>query len=86
MALEFDSRKDARNIAQHGISLARSLELEILTVVPSDQGDERRFRAYGVIDGEVHCLVFTYRGDNIRAISLRRAHAKEINRYAPPQE
>ncbi|MFY9956314.1 BrnT family toxin [Bradyrhizobium sp.] len=42
-----------------------------------------RYRAYGVISGVSHCLVFTVRSERYRPISLRRPHAKEMRRHAP---
>ncbi len=81
--IEFDPKKDAINIENHHISLARSVDMEVLAVVADDRFDEPRYRAYGLIDGRAHCLAFTMRGTNIRAISLRRAHAKEMRRYVP---
>jgi len=42
---------------------------------------ERRFRAFGRIDGVGYCLAFTYRPGALRAISLRRAREKELSRY-----
>lgn len=42
---------------------------------------EHRFRAFGFIDDVAHCLAFTLRGEIVRAISLRRAHSKEMKRY-----
>jgi len=88
MKIEFDPAKDETNIAKHGISLARAGELEILAFLEDDRNDygETRYRAWGLIDGKAHCLVFTDRGGVLRAISLRRAHQKEMNRYVPPQE
>jgi hypothetical protein len=44
---------------------------------------EIRYRAYGSIDGRTYCLTFTDRDGKVRPISLRRAHAKEMKRYAP---
>jgi uncharacterized DUF497 family protein len=44
---------------------------------------EIRYRAYGLIDGLAYCLTFTERNEQVRPISLRRAHAKEMKRYAP---
>ena len=35
----------------------------------------------GDIDHALYCLVFTFRGSNVRAISLRKANRKEIERY-----
>ena len=44
---------------------------------------EIRVRAFGFIDEVPHCLVFTIRGQELRVISLRRAHAREMKRYVP---
>lgn len=44
---------------------------------------EVRYRAWGLIDGRAHCLAFTDRDGRIRAISLRRAHQKEMRRHVP---
>ena len=80
---DFDPAKDAINIAKHGVSLARWVDLEIRTIVrsePFDYGDPR-YRAYGLIDGVAYCMVFTVRGERYRPISLRRAHAKEMRRH-----
>lgn len=83
MRIEFDPDKDEANVAKHGISLDRAADLEIEAVVPDDRRDygEPRIRAFGMIDGEAHCLVFTARDGHVRAISLRRAHTKEYRRY-----
>ena len=83
MPVEFDAEKDALNIAKHGVSLSRAVDLEILAFIEDDRGEygETRFRAWGLIDGNAYCLAFTHRGDKVRAISLRRAHKKEMDRY-----
>jgi uncharacterized DUF497 family protein len=83
MAVEFDPEKDAANIAKHGVSLSRAVDFEILAFVEDDRSayGETRFRAWGLIDAMAHCLVFTRRGGMVRAISLRRAHKKEMDRY-----
>ncbi|QYF85977.1 BrnT family toxin [Brevundimonas sp. PAMC22021] len=82
----FDPAKDAINTAKHGVSLARASEmnLESATVIEDDRQDygERRYRAFGRIDDLAYCFVFTIREGAIRAISLRRAHQKEIRRHA----
>lgn len=64
MAIEFDSAKNATNVAKHGISLARADELEMLAVRHDSRFDygEERFRAWGLIDGKAYCLAFTTRG------------------------
>lgn len=81
MEIEFDPAKDAANIEKHGVSLARAGDLEILARLIDDRFEEDRRRAYGLIDGVAYCLAYTIRDNRVRAISLRRAHAKEMRRY-----
>lgn len=83
MQIVFDPTKDEVNRDKHGISLSRAADIEIDAVIEDKRFDygETRYRAYGHIDGERYCLVFMVRGDLIRAISLRRAHSKEIRRH-----
>jgi uncharacterized DUF497 family protein len=82
---DFDPAKEAINLAKHGVSLARWVDLDVFAIVGDDRFDygEPRFRAYGFIDGMAHCLVFTIRNERYRPISLRRAHAREMRRHAP---
>lgn len=83
--LTFDPAKDAANIAKHGISLARAADLEVVVVLDDarhDYGEVRR-RAFGTIDGALHCLAYTLRDGMVRPISLRRAHNKEYRRHVP---
>ncbi len=88
MEIEFDPDKDAANIAKHGISLSRAGELDIIVFLEDrrEEYGETRYRAWGLIDGHYHCLAFVWRGGKLRAISLRRAHHKEIKRYVPQVE
>ncbi len=83
--MQFDPAKNEANIAKHGVSLDRAVDLEILSVLADDRQDygEIRYRAFGLIDGVAHCLVFTDRQGVLRPISLRRAHQKEMKRYVP---
>ena len=82
MDIEFDPAKDRANLAKHGISLARAADLEKAVVVKDIRFDgEPRFRLYGRIDGAPYCLAAVMREGRVRAISLRRAHAKEFNRH-----
>jgi len=85
MAANFDPKKDAANVAKHGISLARAADFDELSVVRDGRRDygEDRFLGFGRIDGEPDCLVFTLRNGEIRPISLRRAHDKEFERHVP---
>lgn len=85
MTVSFDPAKDAINRAKHGLSLARADEVDLRTAVvrPDDRLDygEPRWRAYGMLDGRLPMLAFTVRRGTLRAISLRRANARETRRY-----
>ena len=72
---DFDPAKEAINLSKHGISLARWVDLDIKVTFVDDR------YAYGFIDGVAHCLAFTTRNGQVRPISLRRAHAKEMRRH-----
>ena len=85
MTIDFDPAKDAANLAKHGVPLARAADLDLATafVRPDDRRDygEPRWRAYGMIEGRMHMLAFTVRDGALRAISLRKANAKERRRH-----
>jgi uncharacterized DUF497 family protein len=77
--IEFDPAKDEANIAKHGVSLAAAVDFEIHAVVRDERRayDEDRFNAFGLL----YCLTFAVRAGKVRAISLRRARAKEYRRH-----
>jgi len=81
--MQFDPAKNEANIAKHGVSLQRAAEMVIQAIIEDDRQDygEIRYRAFGLIDAIAHCLVFTDREGELRAISLRRAHRKEMKRH-----
>jgi uncharacterized DUF497 family protein len=83
MVIEYDLAKDEANRRKHGISLERARDLDILALLEDDRNayGEIRYRAWGLIDERPHCLAFTHRDGRVRAISLRRAHKKEFERY-----
>ena len=84
MGVEFDLDKDAENIAKHGLSLADFDGFDSQPAVITDERRdyrESRFRAFGRIGGLGHMIAYTVRGGNIRLISFRRAHEKEMRRY-----
>ncbi|WP_304167414.1 BrnT family toxin [Phenylobacterium aquaticum] len=88
MEIEFDPAKDALNIAKHGLSLARAVELQMADFFEDRRiaYGEVRYIGFGLLDGLPHSLAFTRpRPDTIRAISLRRAHLREYRRYVVDQ-
>jgi hypothetical protein len=85
VSIEFDSAKDRHNRRRHGISLARAAELFEAPYREAEDlrfdYDERRFIAFGWIEGRLFACVYTWRGLNRRIISLRRATRKETDAY-----
>ncbi len=68
---------------KHGVSLARTGQLEIVAVTENSRPEERerRFRIYGLMEDEAYCAVLTWRDGTARAISLRKAGRMERKRH-----
>ena len=89
---EWDEAKRLDNLEKHGIDFLAAFRFDWSRAVdfPDDRhsyGEERRL-AYGPVDGRLHALVYTPRGDACRIISLRKANRREQATYAagyPPR-
>lgn len=85
MPVTFDPAKNARNIAERGLSFELVADLDWRTaVVTSDTRrdyGEVRLRVLALLDGRLHVAVVTPRGEDLRVISLRKANRKEIRLY-----
>ena len=83
-SFEFDADKSESNRAKHGIDFVAAQGLwkdPMLLEIPAKIEDEPRFLAIGQIEGK-HCsAVITYRGSNVRLISVRRARTEEVALY-----
>lgn len=83
--ITFHAEKDAINRKKHGISLARAAEFDFESAqfVVDDRKDygEARYRFVGFLDARLHVLVLTYRGDETRIISLRKATRHEEKEF-----
>jgi uncharacterized protein len=83
--LRFDAAKDRANKRKHGMSLGRAEEFDFDSAlfVIDDREDygEIRVRGLGFLDGRLYSLVFTQDGEDIRAISLRKATRHEEKDY-----
>jgi uncharacterized protein len=80
MMFEWDEGKRARNRERHAIDLVDGALLfdgREVTTAPSLRGDELRFATTGRIGAKFYTVVWTWRGDTVRLISLRRARDAE---------
>ena len=84
MQFEFDPVKSKNNKNKHGIDFIDAQGLwsdPDLLEIPAKTTDEQRFLVVGKI-GEKHwSAIITYRNENIRIISVRRARNEEIELY-----
>ena len=84
MEFGFDEVKSRANKDKHGIDFIEAQTLwldEMLVEVPARTEDEPRFLVVGVISGKHWSAVITYRGNNVRIISVRRARMEEVEIY-----
>jgi len=83
-SFEFDAAKSESNRIKHGIDFAEAQSLwndPMLLEIPAKTEDEQRFLVIGLMDGKHWSAVVTYRGANIRLISVRRARTEEVALY-----
>lgn len=84
MPFEFDPHKSDLNRAKHGIAFDEAEALwddDALLEIPARNLDEPRFLVIGKIEGKHWSAVITYRGENVRIISVRRSRDEEIELY-----
>ncbi len=84
MNFEFDSHKSDANRRKHGIDFLAAEELwndPDRIEVPARTKDEPRLMVIGKIGNRVWSAVITFRGENVRIISVRPAHRKEVEIY-----
>ncbi len=84
MKIEFDPDKDEANRLKHSVPLAAAERIDLDQAVRFEDRrfdyGETRFIAYGPIDGRLHCVWYTLRGDVVRVIGLRKANDRERKR------
>jgi len=81
---EFDEAKSQANKSKHGIDFveAQALWLDEMRVeIPARTEDEPRFLVVGMISENHWSAVITYRGVQVRLISVRRARVEEVEIY-----
>lgn len=81
---EFDRSKSESNFVKHNIDFVDAQLLwsdPMLLEIPAKTEDEPRYLVIGLIDGKHWSAVVTYRGANIRLISVRRSRSEEVALY-----
>lgn len=81
---EFDENKSSSNLEKHGIDFHTAQALwndSDLIEIPVNTSDEPRFLVIGLLNSKHWSGVITYRGSNIRIISVRRSRKAEVNLY-----
>jgi uncharacterized DUF497 family protein len=84
ISFEFDAAKSEANRVKHGIDFVEAQGLWIdpmLLEIPAKTDDEPRYLVIGLMNGKHWSAVITYRGANVRLISVRRARTEEVAIY-----
>ena len=87
MEFEYDPEKSEANRIKHGIDFDEAQALwsdPFLIEAPALTEDKPRFIAVGHIGARHWTVIFTWREERLRIISVRRARKKEIERYESP--
>lgn len=80
---EFDPLKSSLNQTKHGIDFLKAQQLWAMPTLEfsSKMPGELRKLVIGQISGRYWTAIITYRSENIRIISVRRARTNEIELY-----
>jgi uncharacterized DUF497 family protein len=84
MEFEFDSAKSMSNQVKHGMNFNDAKQLwrdPRVLIIRARNSIEPRWVAIACIDRKHWSAIFTYRGERIRIISVRRSRTKEISLY-----
>jgi uncharacterized DUF497 family protein len=84
MMFEFDPGKSEGNKKKHGIDFVEAQALwddPDLIEIPAKTVDEPRFLVVSKIAGKYWSGIITYRGENIRIISVRPSRKEEVQLY-----
>ena len=84
ITFEFDEIKSQANLLKHGILFIDAQALwddPSLLEIPANTEDEPRYLIVGLIQNKHWSAIITYRGSNIRLISVRRSRTEEVALY-----
>jgi len=82
MKIAFDEEKRLKTLQERGLDFrdASKVFAGAWLVIQDDRFEygEERFISYGELDGRPVAMVWTWRGDTRRIISMRHVHAEEL--------
>ncbi|HEY9572347.1 MAG TPA: BrnT family toxin [Pusillimonas sp.] len=85
MDITYDPAKNARNIAERGLSFDSVAEFDFTTakvkIDDRKKYSQTRYIMTGYLHERLHVLVFTETGTGLRVISFRKANSREVKRY-----
>lgn len=81
---EWDERKRAENADKHKVDFTAIYDFDWDTAVynSNDTHGEERWVVTGYIGARLHRVIYTWRGDRRRIISLRKTNPREDRDYA----
>jgi len=86
VSYEWDEKKNRTNVRKHGVNFADAVfaleDDDALTMRDEDSAEEERFVTMGTdAFGRVLVVIYTWRDENIRLISARKAARRERAAY-----
>jgi uncharacterized DUF497 family protein len=86
VSFEWDDNKRRLNLRKHRVEFADAVSAfddPAAITIPDDESEEEERLATLATDlfGRILVVVYTWRGDNIRLISARKANARERKEY-----
>ncbi len=86
MKYQWDLAKAETNVKKHGVEFADAVGVfedpNAITIEDPQSEGEQRFLSIGMdVLGRIIIVAYTYRGDDVRLISARKATKKELRVY-----
>ena len=86
MNYQWDPAKAKANVNKHGVEFADAIGVfedpDAITIEDPDSEGEQRFLSIGLdVLGRIIVVAYTYRDDDVRLISARKATKKEVKIY-----
>ena len=84
ITFEFDEAKSQANLLKRGINFIDAQALwddPSLLAITANTEDEPRYLIIGLIQNKYWSAIITYRGLNVRLISVRRSRTEEVTLY-----